>query len=570
MNKKLLLASLIVITTAVHAAPLKIDKVILWGHKLHSHTHSYIHWGFYRAFKHLGCETHWLNNADDVSNFDFSNSLFITEGQVDQKMPIRDDSFYILHNCIDPRYKELRKTNRCITLQVYTHDCKERELEYLDKFMCYSKKEKVIYLPWATDLLPHEIDEVKKTVPQVEKQSSIYFVGSIMGGRFGNQNIVNAFAQEARKNQLKFSHALKRSMEDNIKLIQQSYMAPALQGEWQCKQGYIPCRIFKNISYGQWGITNSETVYELFDRKIIYDADPAQLFHKAQEHIKHADISELYELMDIVKSKHTYLNRIEQLLWFLAEIYNGEQKKQAQVVKASPIEKYKRYLVGGTYEGQSWKDFKTLPKSRYYTFKRAFEHFETNNGKVIVELGTTRSFVHGGHPGCLKGDARYWTVDKPKNWDWGNGFFTRLVAECLAHTNPEIHVVDENRGHINMAKTITKEFAHVMHYHSLSPLDFLEKCTFKNGIDLLYLNEGNLNPLEPTAIFDYHVADLIVERKLMAKNGIIIINDIKSQVTKKFGEKSDLSRGKYAIPYLVENGFEIIEDEYQVILKKVS
>jgi Lrp/AsnC family transcriptional regulator for asnA, asnC and gidA len=31
-----------------------IKKVVIWGHKLHSHTHSYIHNGFYIAFKHLG------------------------------------------------------------------------------------------------------------------------------------------------------------------------------------------------------------------------------------------------------------------------------------------------------------------------------------------------------------------------------------------------------------------------------------------------------------------------------------------------------------------------------------
>lgn len=74
-------------------------KVVLWGHKLHSHTHSYIHWGFERAFKYLGYETYWFDGGDNVSNFDFSGSLFITEGQVDQAIPLRDDCLYILHNC---------------------------------------------------------------------------------------------------------------------------------------------------------------------------------------------------------------------------------------------------------------------------------------------------------------------------------------------------------------------------------------------------------------------------------------------------------------------------------------
>jgi len=67
------------------------EKVIIWGHKLHSHTHSYIHNAFYIAFKHMGYETYWFDDKDDVKKFDFSNSLFLTEGQVDKKIPLRED-----------------------------------------------------------------------------------------------------------------------------------------------------------------------------------------------------------------------------------------------------------------------------------------------------------------------------------------------------------------------------------------------------------------------------------------------------------------------------------------------
>ena len=31
-----------------------IKQVVIWGHKLHTHTHSYIHYGFYKAFNKLG------------------------------------------------------------------------------------------------------------------------------------------------------------------------------------------------------------------------------------------------------------------------------------------------------------------------------------------------------------------------------------------------------------------------------------------------------------------------------------------------------------------------------------
>ena len=68
------------------------ERVIIWGHKLHTHTHSYIHYGFQRGFKHLNYDVYWFDNNDttndDFKNFNFDNCLFITEGQVDELIPI--------------------------------------------------------------------------------------------------------------------------------------------------------------------------------------------------------------------------------------------------------------------------------------------------------------------------------------------------------------------------------------------------------------------------------------------------------------------------------------------------
>jgi len=317
-------------------AHLPFNKVIIWGHKLHTHTHSYIHWGFYRAFSHLGYETYWLDNHDSLTNIDCSNALFITEHQVDQNMPLREDCFYILHNCYVyhyERHKPLYDKGRCISLQVYTHDCLNNNVTRIDDCMYYNLEQKIIYLPWATDLLPHEIDTIKKKVSSLQKENTIYFVGSVGGGTFRNDDKFSRFEAACQKDNIELQSiggGKKRiDMEDNIKLIQKSYMAPALQGSWQCEKGYIPCRIFKNISYGQFGITNSQTVYDLFKGKIVYNSDPYQLFYDAKEKIENLNINDLYELMDLVRDKHTYLNRIETLLNFLEMVYNNHQERTA-------------------------------------------------------------------------------------------------------------------------------------------------------------------------------------------------------------------------------------------------
>lgn len=294
------------------------DKVIIWGHRLHSHTHSYIHWGFYRAFKHLGYCTYWLDNNDDISKFNFANSLFITEGQVDQRMPVREDCRYVLHHCFGPKYDGLQKKGLVLRLQVYENRYAQRAAATrLAPCTYFEPSTPRLYQPWATDLLPHEIDQVKKQIGAVQKDHAIYMVASIGGTSkdpYENTSAYEPFFKACAECGITCRNFTKVSTEQNIELVQRSLFTPALQSTWQCSNGYIPCRIFKNISYGQWGITNSKTVYELFDKKIIYNPDTYQLFFDALKKVETGTQSELFELMDFVRDHHTYINRVETIL----------------------------------------------------------------------------------------------------------------------------------------------------------------------------------------------------------------------------------------------------------------
>lgn len=248
----------------------------------------------------------------------------------------------------------------------------------------------------------------------------------------------------------------------------------------------------------------------------------------------------------------------------------------ALVCAASPIHaeyestlklsKYAELLEKGTYDGADWSHFETPPKSRAYTFQKAFEHFEMNNGKVIVELGTTRSFVHGGLPGCNSNDKAYWEPNNPSAWDFGAGSFTRVAIECLQHTKPVFYTVDLAADHIERSKLITADFADSMIYKVTSSTEFLRNCDFK--IDLLYLDTGDMTPIEDTAQLQLEEAKIIVERDLLSENGIILIDDVRNQTPRKFGDDSGLGKSKYAIPYFLQNGYELVADEYQVMLRK--
>ena len=60
------------------------------------------------------------------------------------------------------------------------------------------------------------------------------------------------------------------------------------------------------------GITNSKHVYELLDKKVIYNTDETKLFHDAIKEINNVEL--IKQQMKIVREKHTYINRINDLL----------------------------------------------------------------------------------------------------------------------------------------------------------------------------------------------------------------------------------------------------------------
>jgi hypothetical protein len=79
--------------------------------------------------------------------------------------------------------------------------------------------------------------------------------------------------------------------------------------------GYIACRLFKSISYGQLGITNSKHMFDILDGKAIYNSDESMLFYNALENVRNYDL--IREQMEIVHNKHTFLTRAKEILEIL-------------------------------------------------------------------------------------------------------------------------------------------------------------------------------------------------------------------------------------------------------------
>ena len=313
---------------------MKISKIIIWGHFLHSNTYSYIHNAFYVAFKHLGYDTYWFDDNSDISHFDFSNSLFISEHQVDNNIPKRVDCLYFIHFLERNKYCNLPKKN-IIDLKCAFRDMKrEYELNSLLNFIPVNDKnfeyyciyEELItyYMMWATDIFPEDIQDNINNLEIIsnKRQSNIFnFIGSVTSE--WRQVYYNLMKRNIKFNNygatFNANSNNNKSIDENMELIQTSVISPAFQDvSVQIRDNYVPCRIFKNISYGRMGITNNKFVNNLFSNKLIYDEDINKCIDKGIEFENSSRKNELVkELMEYVRDNHTYIQRINAMKQFV-------------------------------------------------------------------------------------------------------------------------------------------------------------------------------------------------------------------------------------------------------------
>jgi len=314
----------------------------IWGHPLHSHTHSYIHNGFYRAIQYMGNHCDWVPDLPNNDIVIHPLTVFITEGQVDKYIPMLPNCFYLIHSCSKERYLAagIPETN---ILQLGVTDYRidglgenilgkpwNRYLSNDNPIIQPLPDEKwkpgihvgagrAIHIRWATDLLPNEVQYYMDNLELVakKKKTGLYFIGFYCGihqeyGRFLQDYGIPYIAAGGFTDK-------NLSVEDNIDRIQSSYFAPAIVQGHQLGCGYIPCRIFKNISYGAFGVTNSPAIMEFFkdysdEYSLVFDTDFKRLTEKAFYRMMNRNFESERKLMAFIRDEHTYVNRVEAVI----------------------------------------------------------------------------------------------------------------------------------------------------------------------------------------------------------------------------------------------------------------
>jgi hypothetical protein len=223
---------------------------------------------------------------------------------------------------------------------------------------------------------------------------------------------------------------------------------------------------------------------------------------------------------------------------------------------------YKKFLDEGTYEGLAFVD---ESKSRYHSFLHCAEYLSKIQDKTVLELGTARSYVDGKFPGCNLSDIKYWQPDKPFVWDWGAGLFGLMMKFCVPDINHT--TLDIIQAHLYRCKDMMDSFSFECNYVCSDSVTFLN--TTKNKYSLIYIDTGDMWPIEPTIELQLKEAEAIINNDMLLPGGLLLIDDVLNSTPRRLG-RPDIILGKSqkSLPYLLSNGFETVFEGYQYILKK--
>jgi hypothetical protein len=172
--------------------------------------------------------------------------------------------------------------------------------------------------------------------------------------------------------------------------------------------------------------------------------------------------------------------------------------------------------------------------NRYVTFKRAFELMKERNVKTIVETGTSRY----GAMNCIK-----------------DGCSTILFAEWASQNDAHIYSVDIDPQAIKFAKKSLGSLASYVDFHLEDSVSFLSG--FNQKIDFLYLDSFDYDRYDPYPSQNHHYREIVAAYPHLSPTSIILIDD--------HGLPGG-GKGKLAIEFLIQRGWRILMDEYQVIL----
>lgn len=240
----------------------RYERFCLWGLTDGHDSFRHVHRHYFTTARRLGKEVAWLEDApksrDLLQEGDLVFAVDIASEHLGHPVEGVD---YVLHNFDSTAdIWDGLPEERALRLQVYTNACERYGLEWAPGRR-YDRAGRILFQPWGTDLLAEDFK------PPIFNPHSIEvpFVGSIWDSDGqGNVSAITELKKVVNDRRLTFRHYQHVSDGKNAHVVRNARIAPAFTGAWQIEQDYLPCRVFKNVSYGALALTQVPFFRRLF------------------------------------------------------------------------------------------------------------------------------------------------------------------------------------------------------------------------------------------------------------------------------------------------------------------
>lgn len=173
---------------------------------------------------------------------------------------------------------------------------------------------------------------------------------------------------------------------------------------------------------------------------------------------------------------------------------------------------------------------------RYESYIKVLDLLNERNAKLLVETGTSRG-----------GDSNF----------IGDGGSTIIFGHWASLNDAYLFTVDIDQGALANADWAARNYSNSIEFVCSDSIKYLSE--FSQQIDFLYLDSFDFDFYNPTPSQNHHLFEIEAAYDKLHDNSIVMIDDCDLP----YGGK-----GKLVIEFLLERGWKIVYEAYQVILVK--
>ena len=247
-------------------------NVVIWGLRHKRSTHRYIHSSWFKMLKRSGIPVVWVDDELKNQSVVSDKSIVIAVNTAARHLPKVPGARYVLHN-IDPSpfLSCLTERFHLLTIQVWSKPVlSDPQVQEILPCVALDDTNHVLYQPWGTPFAEYEwVREPLKARRGVE-----YWIGSVWNNSSnqGNASMIPEWRDVLGSHGITLRKVPYGWPDNKIGyggLVRRSSIAAAPVGDWQRENGYLPCRLFKNVSFGAVPVGNSPIYGRLFSDSAI-------------------------------------------------------------------------------------------------------------------------------------------------------------------------------------------------------------------------------------------------------------------------------------------------------------